>query len=63
MKEKMEMTTPVLTSQYKSDGEKMDMTTPVIMKNVSSSHVKLVRPLLSFIFSNMKFMSFPDRVL
>ncbi|XP_022144616.1 heme-binding-like protein At3g10130, chloroplastic [Momordica charantia] len=34
VKEKMEMTTPVLTSQYKSDGEKMDMTTPVITKNV-----------------------------
>ncbi|KAA0043880.1 heme-binding-like protein [Cucumis melo var. makuwa] len=33
-REKMEMTTPVLTSQYKSDGEKMDMTTPVITKNV-----------------------------
>lgn len=30
----MEMTTPVLTSQYRSDGEKMDMTTPVITKNV-----------------------------
>lgn len=33
-REKMEMTTPVLTSQYRSDGEKMDMTTPVITKNV-----------------------------
>ncbi|KGN59135.1 heme-binding-like protein At3g10130, chloroplastic [Cucumis sativus] len=33
-REKMEMTTPVLTSQYKSDGEKMDTTTPVITKNV-----------------------------
>ncbi|KAG6596570.1 Heme-binding-like protein, chloroplastic, partial [Cucurbita argyrosperma subsp. sororia] len=33
-KETMEMTTPVLTSQTKSDGEKMDMTTPVITKNV-----------------------------
>uniref|UniRef100_A0A2P2L1P8 Uncharacterized protein n=1 Tax=Rhizophora mucronata TaxID=61149 RepID=A0A2P2L1P8_RHIMU len=35
MKEKMEMTTPVITRKTKSDGEKMEMTAPVITKRVS----------------------------
>ncbi|KAK3226855.1 hypothetical protein Dsin_006717 [Dipteronia sinensis] len=33
-KEKMEMTTPVLTRKAQSDGEKMEMTTPVITKRL-----------------------------
>ncbi|GMJ02912.1 SOUL heme-binding protein 4 [Hibiscus trionum] len=33
-KEKMEMTTPVITSRTRSDGERMEMTTPVITKKV-----------------------------
>ncbi|KAG7017459.1 Heme-binding-like protein, chloroplastic [Cucurbita argyrosperma subsp. argyrosperma] len=33
-REKIEMTRPVLTSQYKSDGEKMDMITPVVTKKM-----------------------------
>ncbi|KAK8563412.1 hypothetical protein V6N13_007637 [Hibiscus sabdariffa] len=35
-KEKMEMTTPVITSRTRSDGERMEMTTPVITKKVEN---------------------------
>lgn len=33
-KEKMEMTTPVITRKSQSDGEKMEMTTPVITRKI-----------------------------
>lgn len=38
IKEKMEMTTPVVTRKVQSGGEKMEMTTPVITRKVNVYH-------------------------
>lgn len=40
-KEKMEMTTPVITRKTQADGEKMEMTTPVITKREDQSNWRM----------------------
>lgn len=42
-KERMEMTTPVITRRAPADGEKMEMTTPVITRRVIFGDIILLR--------------------